>query len=149
MLRAVLLIIFLSCPSLALACNKARDVCDFPSDQETYARAAENHTVNTERRLLVMDRNDALARRLAKAVRVPVVCANRVYPSSRGNYNAALCAPAVCLSLPPQTAMQFSFSDEVSRRARAGEAVYVLTGPAMRACVRAHFDRFGWKAWHY
>ncbi len=149
MLRTVLLIVFLSFPGLALACDVARDVCDFPSDEETYARAAENHTVNTERRLLGMDRNEALARRLQKAVRVPVVCANRVYPSSRGNYNAALCAPKVCLSLPPTTAMQFSFSDEVSRRARAGEAVYVLTGPAMRTCVREHFNRFGWKAWRY
>ncbi len=149
MLRVLLLAAVLAWPSLALACNADREVCDFPSDEETLTRAAENHTVNTERRLLGMDRNEALARRLQKAVRVPVVCANRVYPSSRGNYNAALCAPAVCLSLPPTSAMQFSFSPEVSRRARAGEAVYVLTGPAMRACVRAHYQRFGWKAWRY
>jgi hypothetical protein len=149
MLRFLSIVILLLLPNLAQACDVTMDVCDFPSDAETYARATENHTVNTERRLLGMDRNDVLARRLGRVVGIAVVCANRIYPSSRGNYNATLCAPAVCLSLPPKTPMQFRLNVEVSRRARAGEAIYVLVGPAMHDCIRAHFNRFGWEAWRY
>ncbi len=146
MLRVIVFLFALLTTHVAVACDWQSEVCDFPTDAETYRRAAENHRVETERRLLGVDRNEALEQRIEREVGIPVVCAARTYvvPSGK-NWNAALCAIRACLSLPPTTPMVFEFSLKASRRLLAGEAVYLLASPDRGECATAHLNRFGWR----
>ncbi len=146
MLRVLVFLCTLLTANVAMACDWQSAVCDSPTDTETYRRAAGKPRVETERRLLGIDRNEALERRIEREVGIPVVCAARTFIVSSGkNWNAALCAIRACLSLPPATAMVFEFNLEASRRLLAGEAVYLLTSPDRGECATAHLNRFGWR----
>lgn len=145
MLRVLVFLFALLTANVAVACDWSTEVCDFPSDGETYRQAAEMPRVATERRLLDNDRNEALEGRIERVTGIPIVCAARTYIVSNGeNWNAALCAIRACLSLPPPTPMVFEFNLKASRALRAGEAVYLLTSPDRGDCATAHLDRFGW-----
>lgn len=130
----------------AFACNVETQVCDFPSDAETRARATQYPIISVLRKDIGIDRNEALERRIEKAVGIPIMCVAGTYVTGIGrNFNFALCAIRACLSLKPPTNMTFEFNFEASRRLLAGEAVYLLTSPNQGECATAHLNRFGWR----
>lgn len=152
-MRTIVLSLALYCSTAfaALACNPQSAVCDDPDAAEQDARASLVKYITIPRQHFGLNENEALGRRFTKALaargglRVDVSCLQVLVQTERGNTNAALCMPTACRSLHPTEVVYFTYRPDVTRESLAEMPVYVAENSS--DCVRAHIDRFGWKAW--
>lgn len=125
--RFLVLLVGLLCSSPAVACNENFYVCDDPSYEEVWERAATVPVITAERRQLGTDWATTHQNLLHARLGGTWSCVKKMIRSEAGNYNAAFCMPEWMRRVPPRGEIRFVNQDDINRAQRLRRVLYLAT----------------------